>query len=475
MRAGSAAWQRPAMAAVVMTLAMTACGGSGSGGGIATELGSSTVMSAAIEGLVPFTVDEADPASRAAMTSLVEAHGDAGGFVALVSALERGYNADQVLAGAAAGGIDEGGSIVIDGVVVAPVGSRAGILELAEDGDGPTSLNPGAVRGVLASHLPSGFEEDLQAIGLLPILEEADEEHEVVPAAEVQRAGPGVAYGLAILELARTGYPLEAIVVALLEGRRAQRFGGPDRDPAARSCAVLEDPETGFLVPRPIPDTPCWREVCAVLGPSFCPADPGVVEEPTGEASDDPVGEPPGDEGGSSGGQSPSAESVPADPAPDDTVVVVEGELTGGPIIDGAGPIVEAVTENELEFVLSFADGVVTGEGIVNRRIDGSNDDCRDRYMSPLGFTFEGTFSTEDGTASGTFEWEVVEAKVEQLELEQLGATECTGRTSFAAGSGEWEATWRGDAGTFEGSLTIPGGLGTNTFELDVTTVITTE
>jgi hypothetical protein len=170
-------------------------------------------------------------------------------------------------------------------------------------------------------------------------------------------------------------------------------------------------------------------------------------------------------------------EPAPTGTEPNDTVVVVEGQLTGGPIVTGAaGGTIEAILENDLEFVLSIADGVVTGEGIVSRRIDGSNESCRHRYISPLGFTFVGTLSEEDASvASGTFDWRVVESKARQLELEPLGDDECAGFTSFAAGSGDWEATWDDDAGSFEGSLTIPGGLGTNTFKLAVTSVITSE
>lgn len=442
---------RPVVAAIVVGLVAAGCGGDGTGGDLAVGRAvSSTVTPAPAEALVPFAVDEVDPGSRAAMAALVEAHGQAGGFVALVSALERGYTVDQIVTAATSGDLDERGSIVIDGTPMAPPGPRAGVLELAGDGEAPTSLAPGAVWGVAASHQPDGFEEDLQAVGLLPMLEEADQEHDVVPAEEVERSGAGTAYGLAILELARTGYPLEVIVAAILEGRRAQWVAG---------CAVIEDPETGFLVPRPIPDTPCWEKFCEVFGPIFCPPEQPDTGQPLPETSEDP----------------PPPESGSPDPAPDDTVVIVEGELTGGPIISGANTTVEAVTENELEFVLSFADGVVTGEGIVDRRIDGSNEDCRDRYTSPLGFTFEGTLVPEDGSASGTFEWQVVEARFEQLELEELGTAACSGRTSFASGTGEWEATWRPEERTFEGSLTIPGGLGTNTFELEATTVITSE
>lgn len=151
-----------------------------------------------------------------------------------------------------------------------------------------------------------------------------------------------------------------------------------------------------------------------------------------------------------------------------DPVVAVEGQLTAGPVVEGAG-LPTTVVDNRLEFVLSFADGVITGEGVVDREIDGSNDDCLDRYVSPLSIDFQGGFTDGGPAAAGTFEWRVDEGRYVQLELVQLGAVECEGRTSFGSGAGEWTATWDPATGTLTGSMVFAGGLGTNSFELDET------
>ncbi len=192
-------------------------------------------------------------------------------------------------------------------------------------------------------------------------------------------------------------------------------------------------------------------------------------ESPTGESVGDDTTEQ--DNGGD---QTPAASTEPAaTDVASDTVVVVEGAVTGGPVVDGADAGPTVVVDNRLEFILAFGDGVITGEGVVDREIDGSNENCTDRYISPLTFDFTGLFTGEDSTTvSGTFDWRVDESRFAQLELVQLGDVDCQGRTSFASGAGEWSATWDAAARTFDGSFTIPGGLGTNTFELDATTTI---
>ncbi|MFQ5556828.1 MAG: hypothetical protein ACE5GB_04885 [Acidimicrobiales bacterium] len=65
--------------------------------------------------------------------ALVAAHGDTGGFVASVSAMERGYDIDQMVAASLESRIDSDGVIsAVGGGREAPEGRPLGLIEVAE-------------------------------------------------------------------------------------------------------------------------------------------------------------------------------------------------------------------------------------------------------------------------------------------------------------------------------------------------------
>lgn len=201
---------------LVLALVAAACGGTVEIVAPPQETAAASVEAALGETL-PLNFDTADETSRAVAVALVDVHGDEGGFVALVLALERGYDIHQVIDAATMGNIDAQGNIAADGDIVQPSGPRAGVIELPEQAEGEASapfgagdLEPAlAVQSSTARIVLARSSDGYEASSLLAELQGS--------AAGERFAGEeaGKAFIAAIVSLAQSGYSLEQIVAGL--------------------------------------------------------------------------------------------------------------------------------------------------------------------------------------------------------------------------------------------------------------------
>lgn len=397
---------------LVVTLAVlaAACGSSGTtdddaGGEGSGSGGTPDALSAedvTVEPVSDPTELELSTERKAAELVLAELGDDAVG--AVVSAIERGYSARQLIGGIGAGRLS------VDGVIeeVEPAGRRANVFELADEPAAAGTAGGRPQMVLVAARSP---------VELTPLdtVEEsiADFGENLDP---LDPRGGGLAFLLLATHL---GYAAEQIAEVLL-APDVYVFGTATlpRSPFTGSsdeCLLLMDSSTGRpLIPAAAPVRPECHFVLSVL-------------------------------------QDRAASEV-----------FVRGELTGGAIVDS--PSVVSVRENEIDFLLELEAGVVAGDAVISRESDTSNDTCTDRKVSPLGFTFEGRFVDDDQIrAEGTFTYRVMAEKFQQLELDG----DCTGVRTFGTGSGTWNGTWDAGSGVFEGQFTVSSGsFGTNEFEL---------
>jgi hypothetical protein len=201
--------------AIAVTLALV---GSACGGG--DDASSST--SADVEGTAQVAVDVGnaptpDPSSVAIADALVEAHGEEGGFAALVLALDRGYDNAQIEEAAREARLDTDGVITdAAGGVEAPAGTAGGVFEL------PEASAAGVVLAASSGSLRRAYQQErLEPTRMRAQLAAAISS----PYAELDT---GRALIVIITELARSGYNLDQVVAELIAGDAVLEYAGRD-------------------------------------------------------------------------------------------------------------------------------------------------------------------------------------------------------------------------------------------------------
>lgn len=221
----------------------------------------------------------ADPAVLLAARNLEASFGLQDAVIAVVSAMERGYETAAIIDAAAANGLSGGGVITgAGGATIAPTAPRAGVFELVGgdeptgDALGPSSLDGGAVEVELVGFLQdaaftqSDLRSSLNATKIGPLIgrEVLDQDGESVG---------DTALLVVILELAQSGYSLDQIIEWLvLQDDDVTLTGASD-------CLGLEDSDFRRIRPRGSGSGTC--------GPATRPP-----VEPTAAATTEPEPEP---------------------------------------------------------------------------------------------------------------------------------------------------------------------------------------
>jgi hypothetical protein len=244
-------------------LVVGACGGSDSTS--VDAIPSDTVIDSESETpteggqVVVFRLATLDPSAVDVASELVQMFGDDGGFVALVSALERGYVIDQIATAVFDARIDLDGVILTaDGGTEAPDGPRIGVVALPNDVDGEAGSDE---EGAAADIGPIGLrylnpglqDEPFEPFGLLGQLRD-----QLGDSIEPEEDPGAVLIGI-IVELSINGYGLAQIVDALVLGDgflvRARGCTALSRGigltvvpaaPADSECSVLLSEDAGL-------------------------------------------------------------------------------------------------------------------------------------------------------------------------------------------------------------------------------------
>ena len=202
-----------------------------------------------------FSVSDVSERQWASARALAAAHGAEGGFAAEMLAFERGYDVVQIMDAALANRLDVNGHITIDGSLLSPTGSRAGVMSLPEnddtDGDGASGAAATAEL-TLVGFQSSGQVERARLYESLVFGAErlAPDLFAEARNFDITTADPAVAAAL-ILALAESGYSPAQITDALTQqtvlgldtiGQESGIAG------VEGSCAALYDEGSGTLL-----------------------------------------------------------------------------------------------------------------------------------------------------------------------------------------------------------------------------------
>jgi len=353
---------------VSLILVVAACGGASdsSSDPTSSSLGATsaaTVATSPQAGAVSETTIEVavDAEVEAVVAAVVAAHGEDGGFDAVIWSLERGYSTEQLFAGALQGRLQADGVIIAGtGGTEGPAGSPLGLIVLPDLE--PQSLGitvvPAAYRA--ASHLSAAFEPMTM-----------QEYKEKFADAEL------TALMILIIGAARTGYSGQQIIEIVIEGGRFDRLDLEERtdlmdgsvSEETRTCDYFRDLTGQIVLPAfeaPVVErsSGCRDAISDLVDKEKAALD--VVPDAQVETPEAP------------GSDEPSIGSLTA---------------TGGVVYEDSS----SVATNEIELTLAAGGGTVTGTML---QVYVDTDEGGGTFT--VSADFEGTWDPVTGTLSVT-------------------------------------------------------------------------